>query len=711
MVASATKWIGGHGTSIGGVIIDSGHFDWANGKFPLFTEPAPGYHGLEFAKVFGKDGPFGNIAFIIRARVEGLRDVGAALSPFNSFLFIQGLETLSLRVQRHVDNALELARWLERQEAVAVGRLPGLPSHPSHALARRYLRNGFGGVLTFGIEGGSEAGRRFIDSVRAGQPPRQRGRCQDPGDPPGLDHPPAALARGAAGRRGERRPGPGLGGHRAHRRHQGRFQGRLRRGARRGPAAEGGMTRTQPLGTPFRLESGEILPQPRVSWQSWGRLDPDGGNAVLVCHALTGSAAADAWWPGLFGAGPDARPAAGLHRLRQRAGQLLRHRPARWPNGPGGRRWGADFPAITIRDMVRLRPSCSRTLGVRRLRLVIGGSMGGMQALEWPLLYPERVDAAVVVAASARHSAWCIGISEAQRRRSPPIRRGRAAATTLAAPPAAGLAAARSLAMITYRSRQSFEARLGRGEDQLRDFAIESYLEHQGRKLVERFDANSYVTLTRAMDSHDVGRGRGGVAAALARVAAPVLVVSIPSDVLYPPVEQEELARLLPRGELAWLEQPARPRRLPARRAGAGRPGPRVPPAPPRAARGGLEGRLRNPEEPRPAGRVGDSPMRVLKLGGTSVADAGRLARVARLVAAAGREDQVLVVVSAQAGVTDRLVRAVEEAAEGALSVEALRGELGCATSARWRRCGSRSRATRRSSGSSPATSTGGCSS
>ena len=166
VVASATKWIGGHGTSIGGVLIDSGKFDWGNGKFPLFTEPAPGYHGLDFWKVFGKDGPFGNIAFIIRARVEGLRDLGASLSPFNSFLFLQGLETLSLRVQRHVDNALELATWLENHPAVSWVSYPGLSSHPSHALAKRYLRHGFGAVLTFGIDGGSEAGRRFIDSVQ-----------------------------------------------------------------------------------------------------------------------------------------------------------------------------------------------------------------------------------------------------------------------------------------------------------------------------------------------------------------------------------------------------------------------------------------------------------------------------------------------------------------------------------------------------------------
>ena len=166
VVASATKWIGGHGTTIGGVIVDSGNFDWRNGKFPLFTEPAPGYHGLNFSEVFGPDGPFGNIAFAIRARVEGLRDLGAALSPFNAFLLIQGLETLSLRVQRHVDNALELAKWLTDQPEVAWVTYPGLETDPSHETAKRYLNHGFGGVLSFGVAGGYEAGRRFIDSVQ-----------------------------------------------------------------------------------------------------------------------------------------------------------------------------------------------------------------------------------------------------------------------------------------------------------------------------------------------------------------------------------------------------------------------------------------------------------------------------------------------------------------------------------------------------------------
>ena len=165
VVASATKWIGGHGTSIGGVIVDSGRFDWASGRFPTFTEPSPGYHGLRFTEAFGPGSPFGNIAFIVRARVEGLRDLGPCLSPFNAFLLLQGLETLSLRVQRHCDNALALAGWLAAQPDVAWVRYPGLENDPGHQRARRYLRRGFGGVLTFGIRGGLAAGSAFIDSV------------------------------------------------------------------------------------------------------------------------------------------------------------------------------------------------------------------------------------------------------------------------------------------------------------------------------------------------------------------------------------------------------------------------------------------------------------------------------------------------------------------------------------------------------------------
>ncbi len=166
VVESATKWIGGHGTSIGGVIVDAGNFNWGNGKFPQFTEPSEGYHGLRFWDAFGEGSPFGNMAFIIRARVEGLRDYGPALSPFNAFLLLQGLETLSLRLERIAQNALELAHWLEKQPWVEEVSYPGLESSPYHALAKKYLKRGYGGVLTFNIRGGKKAADKLVNNVK-----------------------------------------------------------------------------------------------------------------------------------------------------------------------------------------------------------------------------------------------------------------------------------------------------------------------------------------------------------------------------------------------------------------------------------------------------------------------------------------------------------------------------------------------------------------
>lgn len=168
VTASTTKWIGGHGTSIGGIVIDGGNFNWANGRFPQFTEPAEGYHGLRFWDTFGEGNPLGlpNVDFAIRARVEGLRDYGPSASPFNSFLLLQGLETLSLRVQRQSDNALALARWLERRPEVSWVNYPGLESSPYHDLARRYLRHGFGGVLSFKLRGETAQADAVVDRLK-----------------------------------------------------------------------------------------------------------------------------------------------------------------------------------------------------------------------------------------------------------------------------------------------------------------------------------------------------------------------------------------------------------------------------------------------------------------------------------------------------------------------------------------------------------------
>ncbi len=165
VVESATKWIGGHGTSIGGVIVDAGTYNWGNGKFPGFTEPSEGYHGLKFWDVFNFDSPFGNIGFIIKARVEGLRDFGPAISPFNSFLLLQGLETLSLRMERHVQNTFALAKWLEKHPKVESVSYPGLESHPSYKNAKKYLTKGAGGILSFTVKGDKESANQVVNDL------------------------------------------------------------------------------------------------------------------------------------------------------------------------------------------------------------------------------------------------------------------------------------------------------------------------------------------------------------------------------------------------------------------------------------------------------------------------------------------------------------------------------------------------------------------
>ncbi len=166
VIHSATKWINGHGTGIGGVLVDAGTFDWGNGRYPLFTEPSPAYGGLDFWEVFGEGGPFGNVAFAIRARVEGLRDLGASLAPLNAFLHLQGLETLSLRADRQVATSQALAEWLLEQPGVIDVNYPGLPGHPDHARAMRDWPRGPGGVLTFELEGGVTAGKRCLDALQ-----------------------------------------------------------------------------------------------------------------------------------------------------------------------------------------------------------------------------------------------------------------------------------------------------------------------------------------------------------------------------------------------------------------------------------------------------------------------------------------------------------------------------------------------------------------
>lgn len=304
------------------------------------------------------------------------------------------------------------------------------------------------------------------------------------------------------------------------------------------------------LPAPVTLESGAVLPRVTVAYQTWGTLAPTRDNAVLVCHALTGSADVADWWGALIGPGGALDPARDFIICSNVIGSCY------GSTGPGWPEWDALFgsrpeaPSVTVRDVVHVQRQLLDGLGVERLRLVIGGSMGGMQALEWALLYPDLVEAIAVLAAPAVHAPWAVALSEAQRQAifaDPEWPRGRAAA---------GLATARMMAMVSYRSAQSFEARFGAGRADATQPHVTQWLHRHGQKLVERFTARTYVTLSHVLDSHDVGRGRGGVEAALATLRQPALVVAIDTDVLYPPHELQALADALPAAELFWLASP-----------------------------------------------------------------------------------------------------------------------------------------------------------
>lgn len=313
------------------------------------------------------------------------------------------------------------------------------------------------------------------------------------------------------------------------------------------------------LNQPLVLESGEILPEVVIAYRRWGRLSPAADNAVIICHALTGSADADDWWGALFGPGRSLDPARDFIVCANVLGGCY---GTTGPTSlaPDGRPWGARFPQLTIRDQVRAQMALADALGIRHIRFVIGGSLGGLQALEWAVLDRDRVGAVVSIAAAGRHSPWCVAWSEAQRLALAADPKFRDGDYDPADPPVAGLAAARAVAMLTYRSHLSLGERFGRSAgaggyraatEVPKDFAVNGWLRHHGQALVDRFDANTYRVLLDAMDSHDLGRGRGPYAAVLQCIRQPVLIGSINTDALYVPDDQEELARRLPAAK--WL--------------------------------------------------------------------------------------------------------------------------------------------------------------
>lgn len=304
------------------------------------------------------------------------------------------------------------------------------------------------------------------------------------------------------------------------------------------------MTLIQPLGD-LALESGEVLPRLEVAYDTWGEFTGD--NAVLVLHALTGDslvAGPDGWWNQVVG------PGLGIDtdRFFVVAANILggcKGTTGPASEGPDGRVWGNRFPAITVRDQVAAEALLTDHLGIDRWHAVIGGSAGGMRAVEWAVTHPERVQRLFLLASSAYASAEQIAWTTTQ------------ADVIRAAGPEAGLGLARRIAHTTYRSEAELAERFGREVQGDGRFAVQSYLQHHGDKLHKRFDAWSYITLGDAMNSHDVGRDRGGVAAALARVTARTVVAAIESDRLYPPYQQQELADLIPTAEpLAVVRSP-----------------------------------------------------------------------------------------------------------------------------------------------------------
>lgn len=310
------------------------------------------------------------------------------------------------------------------------------------------------------------------------------------------------------------------------------------------------------LSEPVQLESGETLPQVTVAYRTWGKLNAAGDNAVLVCHALTGSADLDQWWAGLLGPGKALDPTRDFIVCSNVLGGCYGSTGPTSLSPETGRRYGASFPVVTVRDLVVVQAALLDQLGVTVLDLVLGGSLGGMQALEWAASYPQRLRTAAAISVGARQSPWCIALSEAQRHAIYADARWQDGTYAPTEPPVTGLAAARMAAMVSYRHWGEFDTRFAREISSGGGFEVESWLKHHGEKFVARFDANTYVTLTRVMDSHDLGRGRGGVRAALAGIRTPVLLVGSRSDVLYTPDEQRELARHIPDARLAWLDSP-----------------------------------------------------------------------------------------------------------------------------------------------------------
>ena len=311
------------------------------------------------------------------------------------------------------------------------------------------------------------------------------------------------------------------------------------------------MTKTLKLETPFTLETGEILPEVEIAYQTFGQLSPQHDNVIWVCHALTANADPVEWWPGLVGSGKFFDPKKYFIVCANILGSCYGTTGPASTNPKTGKVYGKDFPLVTIRDMVKLHQRLRQYLSIQKIALAIGGSLGAQQVLEWAITEPNVLTNICILASNAKHSPWGIAFNEAQR-------------MAIAADPTyetggpdagkQGLAAARAIAMLSYRHYNAYGKTQKEDSDEiLDDFKASSYQRYQGFKLEQRFDVHAYITLSKAMDSHNLGRGRESIEAALASVKASALIIGIDSDVLFPLNEQEFIARHIPKAHFSAI--------------------------------------------------------------------------------------------------------------------------------------------------------------
>lgn len=306
------------------------------------------------------------------------------------------------------------------------------------------------------------------------------------------------------------------------------------------------------INRPFQLENGDTLPEITIGYHTFGKLNESKDNVVWICHALTGNSDPTDWWSGLVGRGKLFDPDKYFIVCANMLGSCYGSTGPASINPITGKKYAADFPLITIRDMVKAHFLLRDFLNIQRIQICMGGSMGGQQALEWAVMEPQSIEKLIVLASNAQHSPWGIAFNEAQRmaiKADPSLCDGTQEAGK------AGLEAARAIAMLSYRSYSTYQKTQTEGNtDKLDDFRASSYQRYQGQKLQQRFDVFSYITLSKAMDSHNIARSRKGLAEALSSIQAKTLVIGIQSDVLFPVEEQVLIANLVPGARLEIID-------------------------------------------------------------------------------------------------------------------------------------------------------------